>query len=72
MTNAVAPDDVLSTGAAAVELGVSRRAVIALFQRGLLPEPTRVGRNRVIRRSELPQVLSALSRGGYLRGREET
>lgn len=37
-----------------------------LFERGLLPEPPRVGAYRVIDSRDLPKVREALVRAGYL------
>jgi len=40
--------------------------VLRLYQRGLLPEPARVGRNRVVARADLATVRAALEAAGYL------
>lgn len=37
-----------------------------LYERGLLPPAERIGRNRVVRRRDLPKVLEALRAAGYV------
>ena len=37
-----------------------------LFERGLLPEPPRIGRYRVVPTEDIPKVVKALRDAGYL------
>ena len=41
-----------------------------IFERGLLPDPPRIGGYRVIADSDIPAVEAALRQAGYLRDRE--
>jgi excisionase family DNA binding protein len=69
---AVAEREYLTTGEAAVRLGAREWRVARLYQRGLLPEPRRLGRARLIPASDLPRLRDALMRAGYLqRGAED-
>jgi hypothetical protein len=56
----------LTTAEAARRLRVPEWTVARLFTRGLLPEPARVGRFRVIAEGDLPNVREALEEAGYL------
>ncbi len=57
----------MTTGDAAQELGCREWQVSRLFERGLLPEPRRVGGKRVLTRADLASIKAALTRAGYLR-----
>jgi DNA-binding transcriptional MerR regulator len=57
----------LPIGEAADLLGVQSWRLRRLFERGLLGEPERVGRTRVVRREQLPRIREALEKAGYLR-----
>jgi hypothetical protein len=59
--------DLLTLGQAADELRTQTWKLQRLYVRGLLPEPKRVGRNRVIRPDELPAIACALAAAGYLK-----
>lgn len=62
----------LPLGSVAKRLGVTQKQVRRLFERGILPEPPRVGAYRVVDEADLPIVEAALRRAGYLRdGRRE-
>jgi hypothetical protein len=65
-------DELLTTGDAAQALGCREWQVSRLFERGLLPEPRRVGGKRVLTRADLDGIRVALIRAGYLRSRTET
>jgi DNA-binding transcriptional MerR regulator len=56
----------LPLGSVAKRFGVTQRQVRRLFERGLLPEPGRVGAYRVVPVDDLPQVEEALRRAGYI------
>jgi len=60
-------EDLMTLGEVAAALGCQWWHVVRLYQRKLLPEPPRVGKNRVVRRQELPVVRSALKKAGYLK-----
>jgi hypothetical protein len=64
MTTSTVP--YLTPGEVAVCLGVRDWQVLRLFQRGLLPEPPRLGRNRAIPAGDLDRVRQALVAAGYL------
>jgi DNA-binding transcriptional MerR regulator len=53
-------------GQVARRFRVSAWKVRRLFERGLLPEPARVGAYRVIPPDDLPKIEAALRRAGYL------
>jgi hypothetical protein len=59
-------DEFLTTAEAARHCGAHEWQVARLFVRGLLPEPARHGRNRVIRQADLPKLIEALEQAGYL------
>jgi hypothetical protein len=56
----------LSTGEAARLLDLAGWQIVRLFRRGLVGEPARVGRYRVIRRADLPKLRAAAIAAGYL------
>jgi DNA-binding transcriptional MerR regulator len=56
----------LTIGQIAKRFGCPPWAVRRLFERGLLPEPPRVGAYRVVAPEKLPQVETALREAGYL------
>lgn len=60
-------EKMLTLGEAAKSLGVDTWQVQRLFERGLLPEPARFGRYRMVKESELPTVREALKKAGYLK-----
>jgi hypothetical protein len=53
-------------GAVAKRFGLPVWKVRRVFERGLLPEPARVGAYRVVTPDYLPKVEAALRRVGYL------
>jgi hypothetical protein len=57
----------LTTAEAARLIGCPEWCVARAFLRGLLPEPERLGRSRLIREDQLPQLHAALVDAGYLR-----
>lgn len=58
------PEQMLTTKQAAERLGIKTQHILRLFSLGLLPEPIRFGRNRVIPESTLPAIQAAfVSRG---------
>jgi hypothetical protein len=57
----------LTLGTAARSLGVRTWQLRRLFERGLMPEPPRVGVYRVIAVADLPGLKAALQEAGYLR-----
>ena len=58
---------VLTLGPAAKLLGVRTWQLRRLFERGLMPEPPRVGAYRVIAVTDLPYLKAALHEAGYLK-----
>jgi DNA-binding transcriptional MerR regulator len=56
----------LTMGQVAARYGVQQHHVRRIFQRGLLPEPLRVGAYRVVPVEDLPKVEAALRRAGYI------
>ncbi len=61
----------LPLGAVAKRCGVTQRQVRRLFERGILPEPPRVGAYRVVDQDDLPRVEAALRAAGYLPAQHE-
>jgi DNA-binding transcriptional MerR regulator len=59
-------------GPVARRFGVPIWQLRRVFERGLLPEPSRVGAYRVIAREDLPLVEEALRKAGYLPRHEES
>jgi len=57
---------VLSLGVVAKRFAQPVWKIRRLFERGLLPEPARIGSYRVISVSDLPLVEQALRSAGYL------
>jgi hypothetical protein len=60
-------EELLTIGQVGDELKVQSWKVRRLYERGLLPEPPRLGRNRWIARSSLSAVREALLAHGYLK-----
>lgn len=60
-----------TVGAVAIRFGCRPWQVRRLFERGLLPQPPRVGAYRVIPAADLPRVEAALRLAGYLAGGSE-
>jgi DNA-binding transcriptional MerR regulator len=58
--------DYLSTGQAALRLRCLPWQLHRLWDRGLLPEPRRYGRYKLIDPADLPQIRRALEEAGYL------
>jgi hypothetical protein len=56
----------LTIGAVAKANGVAPWQVRRLFERGILPEPPRMGCYRVLLPEDLPRVREALRQAGYL------
>lgn len=56
----------LTTGQTALHFRVPLWQVLALFKRGFLEEPARVGYTRSIPVDDLPRVRAALQAAGYL------
>jgi hypothetical protein len=56
----------LATGEAATLLGCKDWLAGRVYRRGLLAEPARAGRLRLIRRADLPELRRALVAAGYL------
>jgi hypothetical protein len=54
-------------GKAASRLGCQAWQIRRLFERGILPEPGRVGAYRVIPERDLPKIKAALIEAGYLK-----
>jgi hypothetical protein len=61
------PTRKLSIGQAAARFDVPLWKVRRLFERGLLPEPERIGVYRLLDEADLPAVEAALLRAGYLK-----
>jgi AraC-like DNA-binding protein len=57
----------LTMGEVAERLHCQAWRVARVFQRGLLPETPRVGRYRVVREDQVPEVKRALEKAGYLK-----
>jgi hypothetical protein len=58
----------LSLGELADSLGVQSWRIARLFELGVLPEPPRIGRQRAIPKGEVPAVVDALRKRGWLEG----
>jgi hypothetical protein len=63
----VTATNIWTVGSIAKRYGVAPWQVRRLFERGLLPEPCRLGFYRVLDEADLPVVEDALRRAGYLR-----
>jgi hypothetical protein len=61
----------LTVGAIARRLGCAPWQVRRLFERGLLPQPPRVGAYRVVAAADLGRVAEALRQAGYLPAESE-
>lgn len=57
---------VLIVGEVARRLGVKPWQVRRVVERGLVPEPTRIGAYRAFAESDLPALDAALRQAGYL------
>ena len=58
-------------GQVAKQCGCRLWQVARLFERGILPEPERIGILRVVREDELPAIRAALERCGYVQVESE-
>ena len=56
-----------SLGELADSLGVQAWRISRLFELGILPEPPRVSRRRLIPKSMIPEIVDALRERGWLR-----
>ena len=56
----------LSLGELGDTLGVQSWRIARLFELGLLPEPPRIGRRRVIPKAMIPEIVDALRARGWL------
>jgi hypothetical protein len=54
-------------GGLAKRYGLPAWKVRRIFERGLIPEPARLGAYRVVAVRELPQIEDALRKAGYLK-----
>jgi hypothetical protein len=59
-------EGLMTLGQAAVALGCRDWHLARLFERRLVPEPARVGRQRVFTADDLPPLRQALIEAGYL------
>jgi hypothetical protein len=57
-------------GDIARRLGIPAWQVRRVFERGLLPEPARLGRWRVVYPDQIPALEAALTEAGYLPAEE--
>jgi len=60
-------DRPLTMTEAATRLGAQTWQLSNVFARGLLPEADRLGRNRIVWESQLPEVEAALRKAGFLK-----
>ena len=58
--------DIFTTRQVAELLGTATWRVQRLFEDGTLPDPPRLGRQRMILRSRIPEILDALRARGWL------
>lgn len=56
----------MSVTTAARELGCAPWQLRRLFERGLAPDPERIGQYRIIRERDLPRLRRALESAGYV------
>jgi hypothetical protein len=72
-TEAVMVRNFLRLGEVCAELGGGLQTwhVRRLFERGLLPEPERLGTCRIVARADLPKIREALIEAGYLQVSEQ-
>ena len=61
------PSEPMTLGQVATHFQIQLWQVRAIYQRGILPEPPRFTRFRIVDRSELPTIRAALITGGYLK-----
>ena len=66
MTSAPAAGEWLTTGQMAKRLGIDSWQVSRLYQRGLVEEPARLGRFRLIPAADLDKLRRAALAAGYL------
>jgi hypothetical protein len=59
--------DLLSLGDVARVLGCQLWQVGRIFDRGYLPQPPKIGKNRVVTREYLPEIKEALVKAGFLK-----
>ena len=59
--------NVVTIGQVAKHFGCQLWQVRRLFERGILPEPERIGQQRVIKVKELPKLGAALKKAGYVK-----
>ena len=57
----------LTLGEAAERLGAQVWRLRRLIERGLYPEPQRIGQSRVVAESELPRIRELMEQEGYLK-----
>jgi len=62
----ITSDDVL-IGSVADEVGIDSWRLRMLADRGLCPQPQRLGRIRVFKRSDIPAIREAAHLAGYIR-----
>jgi hypothetical protein len=60
------PSVPLTIGQIARHFGCLPWQVRRVFERGLLPEPQRIGAYRVVEAADLPKIEQALRQAGYL------
>jgi hypothetical protein len=65
-------DRVFTTAQAARQLGCAEWCVSRAYLRGLLPDAPRLGRTRLIREQDLPDLRRALEHAGYLQTQTAT
>jgi len=58
--------DFVSLGELAGDLGVQAWQIARVFELGLVPEPPRLSRRRVIPRAAIPDIIKALRRRHWL------
>jgi len=62
----IKPPPYVTTGELGDALGVQAWRIARLFELGVLPEPQRIARRRLIPRSAIPAVVDALRARGWL------
>jgi hypothetical protein len=70
--HATASRPFLSVGEIADLLSVQSWRVARLFELGILPEPERIARRRVVPKEMIPQIVDALRARGWLSTASET
>lgn len=60
--------DYMTIGEAAERIGIRQWKLGRLYERGLLPRPPKLGPYRVVRESDLPAIVEAARKVGYLSG----